>query len=93
MYLIFFENSFKMLIGEMKMAEMNDVHGSIYQNLIDAGCDLQTTRQCMSFLEEGRISEILLILSRHKSALINSVHTGQKQIDCLDFLTYKLKKL
>lgn len=82
-----------MFIGEMKMAEINDVYGSIYQNLIDSGCDLQTARQCMSFMEEGRISEILPILSRHKSALIDSVHIEQKQIDCLDFLIYKLKKL
>lgn len=33
------------------MAEANDVYGSIYQNLIDAGCDMQTIEQCMSFLK------------------------------------------
>lgn len=73
------------------MAEANDVYGSIYQNLIDAGCDAQTTEQCMSFLKEGEISQMLPVLSEYRAALLNSVHIGQKQIDCLDFLIYKLK--
>ena len=29
------------------MAEANDVYGSIYQNLIDAGCSRQSIRQYM----------------------------------------------
>lgn len=32
------------------MAEINDVHGSIYQNLVDASFDTQTSKQ----LETGR---------------------------------------
>lgn len=75
------------------MAEVTDLHGSIYQNLIDAGCDEQTTDKCMAFLKEGRISEILPILTQYKAVLLHSVHTGQKQIDCLDFLIYKVKKI
>ncbi|MEY8390504.1 hypothetical protein AALA98_03890 [Lachnospiraceae bacterium 45-W7] len=74
------------------MAEANDVYGSIYQNLIDAGCDMQTTEQCMSLLKEGEISKILPVLSKYRAVLLHSVHIGQKQIDCLDFLIYKLKK-
>ena len=31
------------------MAEANDLYGSIYQNLLDAGCDQRTTEQCMTF--------------------------------------------
>lgn len=75
------------------MAEVTDLHGSIYQNLIDAGCDKQTTDKCMAFLKEGRIAEILPILTQYRVALLHSVHTGQKQIDCLDFLIYKVKKI
>lgn len=74
------------------MAEVNDLYGSIYQNLVDAGCDTQTTAQCMAFVKEGRCSEMLSILSRYRKALLGTVRTGQKQIDCLDFLIYKLKK-
>lgn len=75
------------------MAEVNDIYGSIYQNLIDSGCDIQTTERCMFYMKEGKVSDILPILKRYKATLLASVHTGQKQIDCLDFLIYKLKKL
>ena len=75
------------------MAEANDVYGSIYQNLIDAGCGTKTTEQCMALVEDGRYCDTLPILTRYRKALPGSVRTGQKQIDCLDFLIYKLKKL
>ncbi len=32
------------------MAEANDVYGSIYQNLIDAGCDTKITEQCITLV-------------------------------------------
>lgn len=73
------------------MAEANDVYGSIYQNLIDAGCDEQTTEQYMIFVKEGNVLKILSVLLKYRVSLLNSVHIGQKQIDCLDFLIYKIK--
>ncbi len=74
------------------MAEINDMYGSIYQNLIDAGCDAQTTKQCMVCAKEERYSDILPFLIPYRTLVLSAVHTGQKQIDCLDFLIYKLKK-
>ncbi len=73
------------------MAEANDVYGSIYQNLIDAGCDTKTTEQCMALVEDGRYCDTLPILTQYRKTLLGSVRTRQKQIDCLDFLIYKLK--
>lgn len=75
------------------MAEANDVLGSIYQNLIDGGCDAQTVEYCISFVKEKRYAELIPFLSQHKETLLKSVHLGQKQIDCIDYLIYKLKKL
>lgn len=75
------------------MAEIKDVYGSIYQNLIDAGCDTQTTERCMVYVKEKRCSDILPILAQHRADLLVTVHIGQKQIDCLDFLIYKLEKM
>lgn len=66
------------------MAEANDVYGSIYQNLLDAGCDQQTAEQCMTFAEENRLTDMLPILTRHRKTLLGSLHKSQKQIDCLD---------
>ncbi len=73
------------------MAEANDVYRSIYQNLIDAGCDQQTAEQCMVFAKEGRFTDMLPILVRHRKVLLGSLHESQKQIDCLDYLLYKIK--
>lgn len=75
------------------MAEINDLQGSIYQNLIDGGCDMKTAEYYMSFVKEKKYTELLPILSHHRENLLNTVHKGQKQIDCIDYLIYKLKKL
>lgn len=75
------------------MAEANDIYGSVYQNLIDSGCDSQIADQCMSYMREGKAPDMLPILKQYRSALLASVHTGQKQLDCLDFLIYRIKKL
>ena len=74
------------------MAEVNDVYGSIYQNLIEAGCDQNTAEQCMAFTKEGRFADMLPILIGHRKTLLGSLHKSQKQIDCLDYLLYKIKK-
>lgn len=74
------------------MAEATDTLGIIYQNLKDAGCDEQTTQKCMSFVKNGNIEGMLPILKKYRSALLGTVRCGQKQIDCLDYLIYKIQK-
>lgn len=74
------------------MADAQDTNKKIYQNLIDAGCDKSITDKCMLLVKEGRFDDILPILSRHRKGLLDSVHAGQKQIDCLDYLIYSMKK-
>lgn len=73
------------------MTELNDTYGRIYENLIDAGCDEQTTEKCMSIVKSGRYLEMLPILSQHRKILLDMVHSGQKKIDCLDYLVYQIK--
>lgn len=74
------------------MAKANDTVAMIYQNLIDAGCDKQTTEKCMSMARKGSYAEMLSILLQHKISILNTVHFGQKQIDCTDYLIYKINK-
>lgn len=74
------------------MAEGTDTLGIIYQNLKDAGCDEQTTQKCMSFAKDGDTIGMLPILTQYRSALLCTVRSGQKQIDCLDYLIYKIQK-
>lgn len=73
------------------MAEANDTSGILYQNLIDAGCDEKTTEQCMSLVRKGTYPELLPILARYRAGLLAAVRSGQKQLDCLDYLIYKIK--
>lgn len=74
------------------MVEANDTAGITYQNLIDAGCDKETIKKCMSMVKKGIYTEMLPILSQHRMFLLDTVHFGQKQIDCLDYLIFKIKK-
>lgn len=74
------------------MAEGNDTAGLIYQNLIDAGCDQQTTEKCMTIVKQGSCAEMLPILSQHRTDLLRRVHFGQKQINCLDYLICKIQQ-
>ena len=74
------------------MAQALDRLGILYQNLIDAGCDEKTVEQCLALVKEERQADILPLLSRHRTSLLNVVRTGQKQIDCLDFLVYSVEK-
>ena len=74
------------------MAQALDTLGILHQNLVDAGCDEKTIEQCMDLAKEQKRADILPLLSRHRTVLLNTVHTGQKQIDCLDFLVYSVEK-
>lgn len=74
------------------MAEANDKVGIIFQNLIDAGCDKTITAKCMSIVQQGSYTEMIPILSQHRAALLSAVRSGQKKIDCLDFLIHKINR-
>ncbi|RHR31208.1 hypothetical protein DWX43_05715 [Clostridium sp. AF19-22AC] len=74
------------------MAEASDTLGILYQNLLDAGCDEKTAECCMAYAKCGEWRKMLPLLSKHKTILLEIVHAGQKQIDCLDFLIYRINK-
>lgn len=74
------------------MEEANDVYGSIYQNLLDAGCSQQSIKQYMELVHEKNILEMLKQLSKHRKQLLDQIHVHQKEIDCLEYLVYSLEK-
>lgn len=74
------------------MAEASDQTGIFYQNLEDAGCDKQTKEKCMAFFQSGNLRGILPLLSNYRKDLLSTVRSGQKKIDCLDYLIYKIQK-
>lgn len=61
------------------------------RNLRDAGCEEEEIRQFLRLGRQGRHREQLGLLSAHRAALLERLHTSQRQIDCLDYLIYQMK--
>ena len=74
------------------MAEATDKYGILKQNLEDAGCDSSAAEACFQLAQQNRWDEIALLLRQQKSTLLDVRHTNQHQIDCLDYLIYKIGK-
>ncbi len=64
----------------------------IIQNLKDAGCDNDTITAFVEDVRKQNITQGLQLLSMHRQTLLDNLHKEQKQIDCLDYLIYKIKK-
>ncbi len=65
---------------------------SIEQNLLDAGCDEEFISRYMCLSGERAEEKQLGMLGEHRKALLEQIHSGQKQLDCLDYLIYETKK-
>lgn len=74
------------------MAEASDVYGILYQNLVDAGCSENGITVCMDYARKGEWKKLLPVLAQHKKTLLDQIHSGEKKIDCLDYLIYQLNK-
>lgn len=74
------------------MAEASDTFGMLYQNLLDAGCDEETAGSCMAYAKQGEWELLPPLLARHRKTLLERLHTDQRQIDCLDFLLYRIER-
>lgn len=74
------------------MAKATDTYGILKQNLEDAGCEKEVIDKCMALAKKDCWNEIPKLLVNHKNQLLDTMHTSQNQIDCLDFLVYKIGK-
>lgn len=74
------------------MANYMDNPGAVLRNLKDAGCDADTVEQFVKLGKTGEKSGQLRLLERHRRALLEMVHENEKQIDCLDYLLFQMKK-
>lgn len=63
---------------------------AIIQNLKDAGCSQETIDCCLACLDTGRKKELLERLEKQRKGILNKIHKGQKQIDCLDYLVFQI---
>lgn len=65
---------------------------AVIQNLKDAGCNQDMIDCCINCLDSGQKEELLKRLENHRLGLLDKVHEGQKQIDCLDYLVYQINR-
>lgn len=70
---------------------MNDPN-AVVQNLRDAGCDDGDVKVFMELAEAGNRQEQYKFLEKHRKVLLEKVHIREKQIDCLDYLVFQMKK-
>ncbi len=74
------------------MSEASDTMGILHQNLVDAGCSKDLIETCMELAKANKWKRLLPLLAKQRINLLDLVHDGQKQIDCLDFLVYSINK-
>lgn len=75
--------------------EKSENYGSrqaVIQNLQDAGCTQKMVQRIMTQLEKNDFEELSKLLEQHRSCLLNLIHDKEKQIDCLDYLVYQIKR-
>ncbi len=76
---------------------------AVIQNLKDAGCAQDIVACCISCMEQGKKKELLKRLEEHRKGLLHKVHKEkplsekdfcleEKQIDCLDYLVYQIRR-
>lgn len=65
---------------------------SIEQNLMDAGCDKEFIEKFINLTETQQTTEMLRMLADHRKNLLDSIHSDERKIYCLDYLVNKLKK-
>ena len=63
----------------------------LIQNLKDSNCSENLIKEIVTLDNKGEISKELKLLEFHRKNLLNSLHKFQKQIDCLDYLIFKIK--
>lgn len=64
----------------------------VVQNLKDAGCVPELIERFLVLLEEGKTSQVLDLLAKHRRVLLECCHAEQKKIDCLDYFIYQIQK-
>lgn len=70
----------------------NQEQEHIVLNMKDAGCNEDTIQRFLLCYQADDIKGELKVLSNHRQALLDEVHKGQKEIDCLDYLVYQIEK-
>ncbi|MCM1194034.1 MAG: hypothetical protein NC389_16605 [Acetatifactor muris] len=62
----------------------------VIQNLKDAGCSQEMIDSFMKCMDKGDYNGQIRLMEGQRECLLDRVHQGEKQIDCLDYLVYQI---
>lgn len=74
------------------MADYMDDSETVARNLADAGRDGPAVERFMELGRAGERERQLRMLEKHRAVLLETVHKNERQIDCLDYLLFQMKK-
>ena len=63
----------------------------IIENLEDAGCNAALTEQFEALWAKGDQKGQMRLLTGYRRLLLDEIHAGQKKLDCLDYLIFRMK--
>lgn len=66
---------------------------NLLQNLKDAGCNSNRIEKIIELYRQGKKEEICRILEKHRENILSNIHKNEKQIDCIDYFIYQMKKV
>lgn len=74
------------------MTEHSITAQDLILNLKAAGFEADMLQDYLSCWKAGKINDQLHLLSLKRAALLEHVHQAERQIDCLDYLVYRISK-
>lgn len=73
------------------MGEEHISKEKMIENLKDAGCSEELICKCIQLEESRQECAMLCLLKKHRSEILEDIHEGQRKLDCLDYLVYKMR--
>ena len=66
---------------------------NLIQNLRDADCSDKFIEEFFNMKNSGNTKQLLQLLYKHKSGLLEKLHNSQRKIDCLDYLIFHINQI
>lgn len=71
---------------------MTFINNQFEECLNDAGCSENEKAEILKYYAENNIKQAIHLLRMHRKVTLDTVHTGEKQISCIDYLVFQLEK-
>ncbi|WP_028521004.1 hypothetical protein [Ruminococcus flavefaciens] len=74
------------------MTDNSTALAALRQNLADAGMDSSTIEKCVVLIDKRDSAALGRLIGEYRQQLLDTVHSYNRRIDCLDYFTYTLDK-